>query len=118
MRKCFAAAAALGVASSALAWPARADIIVSDAALAGKNFCWFTGWDSEQYGRDHSYVYSYHANFDVQFVIRGVWTIARDGAVTLKIDGGGTLVRRYEINGEHVKELTGSLGGGSDGHVC
>ena len=120
MRRVFAAAAALGIAAGAPATPARAEIITTDAGLAGKNFCWWSGWDSEQYGRDHSYIYSYHIspNTDVQRVIHGAWTIARDGTVTLKIDGGGTLTRRYDVNGEHVYELTGTLGGGGDGHVC
>ncbi len=118
MRKTIAAAAAAGVASTAFEWPVRAEFISNESALACSNFFWFSGLDSEQYGRDHSYVYSYHSNFNIQFVIRGAWTIGRDGAVTLKIDGGGTLVRRCDVNGEHVKELTGSLGGGSDGHLC
>jgi hypothetical protein len=118
MRKLIAVMAAIGLASSALSPYANAEIVKSDAVLAGKNFCWSQGADSEQYGRDHTYVYSYLFSPNVQIVLHGVWTISRDGAVTLKIDGGVTLIRRYDIDGEHVVELTGSLGSGSDGHVC
>ena len=118
MHKLFAAITAVGMACSALAPPACADIIRTDAALAGKNFCWLLGRDSEQYGRDHSYAYSFVASYSVQVVIHGTWTVSHDGLVTLKIDGGGTLVRRYDVNGEHVVELTGSVGGGDNGHVC
>ena len=122
MRKVVAAMAAAGIASSAFAAPARAEIINTDAALAGRTFCWSLGWDSEQYGRDHSYVYSYHMTYwnQGQLVLHGSWTISRDGTVTLKIDGGGTLTRRYDINGEHVFELNGTLvhSGGAEGHLC
>jgi hypothetical protein len=121
MRKALATIAAAGMAASACATPASAEIIKTEAELAGKNFCWSSGYDSEQYGRDYSYAYSFHslANVNIQFVIHGAWSIARDGTVTLKIDGGGTLIRRYDIDGDRVNEVTGSLGslrGG--GFVC
>lgn len=120
MHRLFAMAAAVSIASGAFATPARAEIVKTDAGLAGRNFCWLSGWDSEQYGRDHSYIYSYHMHdFNQgQIVIHGTWTISRDGTVTLDIDGGGTLVRRYEIIDDHVNELTGTLRGAADGHVC
>jgi hypothetical protein len=108
------------MASSAIVPPARAELIRSDAALAGKNFCWSSGSAFEQYGRDHSYVYSAPVSIEyaVQSVVHGTWSIGRDGVVTLKIEGGWTLYRRYDVNGDHVAELSGSLGGGAEGHVC
>jgi hypothetical protein len=119
MRRVVGATTALVIAAAAAATPALAEIITTDAGLAGKNFCWASGLDSEQYGRDHSYIYSYHMwSNSIQYVIHGAWTVGRDGVVTLKIEGGATLVRRYEIDGERVNELTGSLAGGADGHVC
>jgi hypothetical protein len=120
VHKLFAVIAATAMAAGASASPAGAEIIKSEAALAGKNFCWWSGWDSEQYGRDHTYVYSYHVQiwFPQQYVVRGTWSIGRDGTVTLKMEAGGTLVRRYDIDGDHVTELTGTLSGGSDGHDC
>jgi hypothetical protein len=120
MRRLFTAIAAVGVAAGVFATPAHAEIIKTDAALAGKNFCWSSGWDAEQFGHDHSYTYSLHLNYFTQgqFVLHGTWAINRDGVVTLNIDGGGILVRRYEVNGEYVRELTGTLFGGSAGHVC
>ena len=112
--------AAAGMAASARATPACAEIVRTEAELAGKNFCWSSGRDSEQYAADYSYAYSFHSsmNVNIQFVIHGTWSIARDGAVTLKIDGGGTLIRRYEIEGDRVNELTGTLNVSRGGHIC
>jgi hypothetical protein len=120
MRKAVAMIAAAGMAASVCAAPAQAEIVRTEAELAGKNFCWSSGRDSEQYGRDSSYVYSFHSltNVNIQFVIHGAWSIARDGTVTLKIDGGGTLIRRYDIDGDRVNELTGTIDSSGGGHVC
>jgi hypothetical protein len=124
-RRFLASSIVAAIFCSAVARPAFAEIVRTDAELAGKNFCWALGADSEQYGRDHSYVYSYVFSYSVQIVLHGVWSI-RDGVVTLKLDGGVTATRRYDIDGEHVTELTGSLMGsaagganrGVVGHVC
>lgn len=120
MRKLFAVTAVVALSCGAPTAPARAEIIRSDAALADKNFCWWSGWDSEQYGRDHSYVYSYHVHiWDThQIVVHGTWTIGRDGTITLTMEAGGTLIRKYDVDGDRVIELTGTLSGGADGHPC
>ena len=44
--------AAAGMAASARATPACAEIVRTETELAGKNFCWSSGRDSEQYAAD------------------------------------------------------------------
>jgi hypothetical protein len=91
---------------------ASAGIINTDAGLAGQKFCWSQGWDQETYGRDRTYSYYYRPSsgqWDKQLSDKGTWTISKDGTVTLKLVSGGTQTRRYDINGNQVKELTKSL---------
>jgi hypothetical protein len=109
MRKLFLSTATVGFALSAFADPVSAAIITTDAGLAGKIFCWRD--DQEKFGADHSYFFYWHPGggaFDKQNVDKGAWAISRDGTVTLKLSGG-TQIRRYDINGDRVKELTGAL---------
>jgi hypothetical protein len=115
------AAALLILLFSAPLSASRAEVMRSDASLSGRRICWFSGLDSEQYNRDHSYVYSYHTRlWDQmrQYVVRGAWSFAPDGSVVLTMDGGGSWIRKYEVNGDRVSELTGSLDGGHDGYFC
>jgi len=100
--------------------PAIAEIIHSDGRLSGRKMCWWSQFDSEQYHRDHTYVYTYHVHIWIisQYVVRGVWSVAPDGVVTVKLDGGGAMVRKYEVNGDRLVELTGTLDGGREGYFC
>jgi hypothetical protein len=103
--------AAVGIASSSCVISAFAEIIKTDAGLAGQKFCWSQGWDQEIYGSDHTYVYYYRpatGQWDKQSSEKGTWSISKDGTVTLKLDTGAK-TRRYDINGNQVKELTHSL---------
>jgi len=112
MQKLCTLIAAAGFASSACAIPASAEVITTDAGLAGKRFCWSGGADSETYNRDHTYVYIYMATVTAQAptTVKGTWAISKDGTITLKLNGGGTAVRRYDaIDADHLKELTGTL---------
>ena len=121
MQKIFVLITALGIASGAFANPASAEIIKTDAGLAGKEFCWSGGADNETYNRDHTYIYNVTATGQKIETYKGTWTISKDGTITLKLDGGTTALRRYDIDGDHVKELTGSVasyGGGGGGKVC
>jgi len=99
-----------GLSVMALA-PASAEIIKTDAGLAGQKFCWSQGWDQEIYGRDHTYVHYYRpatGQWDKQSSEKGTWSISKDGTVTLKLDTG-TQTRRYDVNGNQVKELTNAV---------
>ena len=100
--------------------PTSAETIRTDAGLAGKTFCWSGGYDNEIYNRDHTYVYNYEDVSQKIYSTKGKWTISKDGTVTIKADGGQTWLRRYDFDGEHVKELTGSLlsWGGAPGKRC
>ena len=120
MQKALLAIAVVAMLTGLWARPAIAEIARSDAAIAGRTICWWSGWDSEQYGRDHSYVYSYHVHlYDAhQYVIRGAWSLGPDGTITLTMEGGGVLARKYDVNGDHVVELTGTLNGGQEGYFC
>jgi hypothetical protein len=111
MRKLFVSLAAFGVASSTFADSASAEIIKTDAGLAGQKFCWSQGFDTEIYGRDHNYVHTFRPSFqqyDKMLSEKGTWAISKDGTVTLKLDTG-TQTRRYDINGGQINELTNSL---------
>jgi len=105
---------AIGLAS------ASAEIIKSDASLAGKRICWSAGADNEIYNRDHTYIYSVESVGQKYYTTTGTWSIGKDGTVTIKVTGGGTLLRRYDFDGDHLKELTGSLlsWGGAPGKFC
>ena len=85
-----------------------------------QNHMLVVGLGLRQFRPDHTYVYSYHVHVwnTHQFVIRGAWAIERDGTVTLTLEGAGVILRRYDVNGDHVVELTGSLYGGVDGYFC
>jgi hypothetical protein len=124
MRKLFLLTATVGIAFSTFADPVSAAIITTDAGLAGKTFCWLD--DQEKFGADHSYVFYWHpggGGFDKQYEDKGTWAISKDGTVTLKLSGGAQ-VRRYDVNGGQVKELTGTLfsntcyAGNGPGKVC
>jgi hypothetical protein len=111
MRKLFVSLAAFGVASSTFADSASAEIIKTDAGLAGQKFCWSQGFDTEIYGRDYNYVHTFRPSFqqyDKMLSEKGTWAISKDGTVTLKLDTG-TQTRRYDINGGQINELTNSL---------
>ena len=120
MRQAALAFLAAATLTCAPTLPASAEIVRTEAALSGRTICWWSGWDSEQFRPDHTYVYSYHVHVwnTHQFVIRGAWAIERDGTVTLTLEGAGVILRRYDVNGDHVVELTGSLYGGVDGYFC
>jgi hypothetical protein len=101
----------IGGLSAIAITPASAEIIKTDAGLAGQKFCWSQGWDQEKYNPDHTYVYYYRpatGQWDKQLSEKGTWSISKDGTVTLKLDSG-TKTRRYVINGNQVKELTKTL---------
>jgi hypothetical protein len=110
----------IALLSGAVCPPALADVARSEAILADRTICWWSGWDSEQYLRDHTYVYSYHVSnwYTHQVVIRGVWALERDGTVTLTMEDGVKLTRKYDVNGNRVVELTGTLSGGAEGYFC
>ena len=112
--------AALGISFSAFASPVFAEIIKTDAGLAGKTFCWSGGADNEIYNRDHTYIYNKEDVGQKIYTTTGTWTIGKDGTVTIKVAGGSTWLRRYDIDGDHIKELTGSLlsWGGAPGKRC
>jgi hypothetical protein len=123
MRKLCVPTVALGISFGAFAHPVSAETIKTDAGLAGKKFCWSSGWHYEKYGRDHSYVYYSHVDY-LSFsplTAKGTWTISKDGIVTLELSDGSTKTRQYDmIDGSHVKELTGSLFNwrGAPGKLC
>ena len=107
MRKLFLLTAALGIGSSSTI--ASAEIIKTDAGLAGASFCWFA--DQEKYGRDHTYVHYMRpasGQWDKQLSEKGTWAISKDGTVTLQLDSG-TQTRRYDVTGRQVKELTNAI---------
>jgi hypothetical protein len=107
MRKLFLLTAALGIGTSSTF--ASAEIVRTDAGLAGASFCWFA--DQEKYGRDHTYVHYFRpasGQWDKQLSEKGTWAIGKDGTVTLKLDSG-TQTRRYDITGGRIKELTNAI---------
>jgi len=108
-----------GLSAIALA-PASAEIIKTDAGLAGKKICWSAGADTEIYNRDHTYIYNVEGTSQKYTTTKGTWTTSKDGTVTIKVDGGGTWLRRYDVDGDNFKELTGSLlsWGGAPGKRC
>jgi hypothetical protein len=109
--KHFVLLAALGVSFMTFATLSSAEIIKTDAGLAGQKFCWSQGFDTEIYGRDHTYVHTYRPSFqqyDKLLSEKGTWAISKDGTITLKLDTG-TQTRRYDINGGQINELTNSL---------
>ena len=100
--------------------PASAKILRAESAIADKTICWWSGMDSEQYHRDHSYIYAYHYHDwpAIQWVVRGTWSMGPNGAITLNLEGGTVTVRQYDVVGERIDELTGSVNGGRDGYFC
>ena len=121
MKYAGAAAALLTFPIIAFGNASGAEVVRNDASLLGRRICWFSGLDSEQYNRDHSYVYTFHTRlWDQmrQYVVRGTWALFPDGSIVLTMDGGGSSVRRYEVSGDRVSEVTGSLDGGHDGYFC
>ncbi len=102
--------AGLSAIAIASATSASAEIIKTDAGLAGKKFCWSGGFDQENYGRDHTYVFTTN-RINYQTTTKGTWAISKNGTVTLKFEGGAAQLRRYEIeaDGEHVKDLTNTI---------
>ncbi len=119
MRRVVLAIAALAMAGCPLR-PALAEIIRTDAALAGRTVGWDSGGDSEQFGREHNYSYSYHVQVWTtnQYVAHGRWSVSADGTVTLNMEGGAIVIRKYDVRGDRVVELTGSLNGGENGYFC
>jgi hypothetical protein len=120
MRRVFLAIAALAAAATGPPDLAVGEIVRSETTLANRTICWWSGQDSEQYLGDHTYVYSYHVHVwtPYQYVVRGRWSIGRDGVVTLTMEGGAVQTRKYDIRGDHVVELTGTLDGGAEGYFC
>jgi hypothetical protein len=108
-----------GLSAIAVA-PAFAEIVKTDAGLAGKRICSSGGADTEVYNRDHTYVYNKEDIAQKYIATKGTWSIAKDGTVTIKTEGGGTWLRRYDVDGDNFKELTGSLlsWGGAPGKRC
>jgi hypothetical protein len=97
----FVLLAALGVSFMTFATLGFAEIIKTDAGMAGQKF----------YGRDHTYVHTFRPSFqqyDKMLSEKGTWAISKDGTITLKLDTG-TQTRRYDINGGQINELTNSL---------
>lgn len=120
MARVLSTIAALTFLAALPSTPASAKILRPESAIVDKTICWWSGSDSEQYHRDHSYIYAYHYHDwpAIQWVVRGIWSMGSDGAITLKLEGGTVMVRQYDVMGDRIDELTGSLNGGRDGYFC
>ena len=119
MRKASAMIAAAGMAATGCATPACAEIVRTEAALTSKNFCWSSGRDSEQIC-PRLFLRLLLPQFDERqhSVRHSRDMVDRQGRHGDAQDRrGGTLIRRYEIDGDRVNELTGTLNVSRGGHI-